>query len=329
MNALTDYLQTAHALLREQFPEAPFSAWLARQWPQAERAFASHGRQGEWDAALAQLPALAEVRVDYADNVRFGTAQTLAADTVLSLREALMALRPWRKGPFEVFGVAIDAEWRSDWKWQRVTAHATSVQGRRVLDVGCGNAYYAWRMLGAGARAVVGLDPGLLQIAQFRALLNYQAHAPIVVLPLSTTALDVCLEAFDSAFSMGVLYHRREPLEHLLQLRRALRAGGELILETLIVLDHDDGILIPAGRYAGMRNVWSLPSTATVGQWLRAAGFSNARCVDVSPTTTAEQRATAWMTSYSLANFLDAEDATRTIEGYPAPQRAIFLADAL
>jgi tRNA (mo5U34)-methyltransferase len=30
------------------------------------------------------------------------------------MRQALMGLSPWRKGPFDLFGVHVDTEWRSD-----------------------------------------------------------------------------------------------------------------------------------------------------------------------------------------------------------------------
>ncbi|MFO7647899.1 DUF1698 domain-containing protein, partial [Halomonas campaniensis] len=56
-------------------------------------------------------------------------------------------------------------------------------------------------------------------------------------------------------------------------------------------------------------------------------GFENVRVVDEAVTRTEEQRATEWMTFQSLADFLDPEDPTRTREGYPAPRRAVVMAN--
>ena len=126
---------------------------------------------------------------------------------------------------------------------------------------------------------------------------------------------------------MGVLYHRRAPLTHLRDLRAQLGPqGGELILETLIV--DGESPLVPEGRYARMRNVWSLPDRETLCAWIRDAGFEHPRVVDVTPTTIEEQRTTPWMTFHSLREALDPQDSTRTIEGYPAPLRATVVAHA-
>lgn len=126
---------------------------------------------------------------------------------------------------------------------------------------------------------------------------------------------------------MGVLYHRRSPIDHLLALHGALRPGGQLLLETLVV-DNEDKILVPAGRYAKMRNVWFLPSPDLLAVWLRRAGFRDVATVDVTATTVEEQRQTSWMQFESLADFLDPADNSLTCEGYPAPKRAIVTAIA-
>ncbi len=50
------------------------------------------------------------------------------------------------------------------------------------------------------------------------------------------------------------------------------------------------------------------------------------RIADVCVTTTEEQRRTEWMVTESLADFLDPNDRSKTVEGYPAPQRAVLIA---
>ena len=78
-----------------------------------------------------------------------------------------------------------------------------------------------------------------------------------------------------------------------------------------------------------MRNVWFIPSCLTLESWLLRCGFTQVRLVDVSRTTSQEQRSTDWMRFESLENFLDPGDSSLTAEGYPAPQRAVFVAEKI
>src|SRR5690606_20268551 len=147
--AMIDFAPLIQAL--EGSPLADWSRQLPEQF--AARLAAGHGDLPRWRAALAALP---ELRVEQHELL-----ERLAIDGPCSstehgqLRQALLGLAPWRKGPFHLFGLHLDTEWRSDWKWQRVSPHL-DLSGRRVLDVGCGNGYYLWRMLGAGAREEIG-----------------------------------------------------------------------------------------------------------------------------------------------------------------------------
>ncbi len=286
-----------------------------------------HGRLPEWRTVLSNLPAVTPSSLNLQDGVIVGQPGDLAADELARLAQLLRLLHPWRKGPFHLFGLHIDTEWRSDWKWDRLKDGIAPLDGRLILDVGCGNGYYGWRMVGSGAGLVIGLDPFLPYVAQFQAVRQLIGAAlPNFVLPLGIEALPPHLAAFDTVFSMGVLYHRRVPLEHLLTLRDCLRPGGELVLETLIIDGEAGEVLVPKGRYAQMRNVWAIPTVPTLLGWLRQAGFQQAAVLDVTPTTIAEQRTTDWMTFNSLPDFLDSQDRSRTVEGYPAPVRAVVTA---
>lgn len=288
-----------------------------------------HGDLPRWLSGLTSLPSIKEVTPDFeSPTVRLCSTEPLD-DAVLDRVEAgLRGLMPWRKGPFEFFGVHVDTEWRSDWKWERIAPQLSPLEGRVVLDVGCGSGYHCWRMLGAGAKRVIGIDPGILFLMQFLAVRDYLRPAPPAdLLPMRMEDLPPGLALFDTVFSLGVLYHRRSPLDHLLELKSALKPGGELVLETLVIEGGPTETLMPEDRYARMRNVWFIPSVAMLQRWLERTGFRNVRAVDVTPTTTDEQRSTDWMRFQSLPDFLDPEDPGRTIEGYPPPIRATLVAE--
>jgi tRNA (mo5U34)-methyltransferase len=312
--------------------ETPLAGWLAQLPGQVETVWRerAHGDLPAWQRALDALPTPPVTSISLnGPSVRAGGLGDCDNVTREAIRSALMQLHPWRKGPYEICGLPIDSEWRSDWKWSRLQAEIEPLQGRLVLDVGCGNGYHAWRMAGEGARQVIGIDPTQLFLFQFAAIRHFLGeHHPVVLLPLGIEDLPLNLQAFDTVFSMGVFYHRNSPFSHLSELRGCLRRGGELVLETLVVEGEAGQVLVPESRYAKMRNVWFIPSPATLIAWMRRAGFQDIRLIDVSPTTVEEQRATPWMQFESLADFLDPADSGRTVEGYPAPCRAIFTAKA-
>ncbi|GAA0841870.1 tRNA 5-methoxyuridine(34)/uridine 5-oxyacetic acid(34) synthase CmoB [Marinobacter szutsaonensis] len=306
---LQDWAESLRTQFTHKFEEAP------------------HGDLGRWLRAVDTLPRLPDVRGQLnAPAITLETAQALTEAEKQNLEAGLRGLMPWRKGPFRFFDTFIDTEWRSDWKWDRVAPHLSDLNGRQILDVGCGSGYHCWRMYGAGARRVVGIDPGLLFLFQFLAVKNYLGEVPVDLLPVRMEDLPTNLEIFDTTFSMGVLYHRRSPLDHLLELKSTLRRGGELVLETLVVDGPEGYSLMPEDRYGQMRNVWFLPSCDTLLRWLQRTGFRDAKVVDVTETTTEEQRSTDWMRFNSLQDFLDPEDPSKTVEGYPGPKRATLIA---
>ena len=259
----------------------PGNGWCQAVSARAEEALRAHphGDLPRWRSALEALPATERIAVLDRDAPELGGK----AGNPQGLRDILMCLHPWRKGPLRLGGVLIDSEWRSDWKWDRLQPHLEDLKDRVVLDVGCGNGYHAWRAALAGARLVVGIDPTALFLAQFLAmkqLLQPMAEAVanrVHLQPIGIEALPSEMRRFDTVFSMGVLYHRRSPIDHLYELRGALRRGGQLILETLVIDGTSQAVLIPSGRYAKMRNVWFIPTTTSLEVWLRRVGFGGSR----------------------------------------------------
>lgn len=312
----------------QRIAKGPLSPWLNTLPSQltAWQKESLHGKFKMWFNAVDRLPLLQPEKLDLLHSVSANMLEPLPQGQREGIENLLRNLMPWRKGPFSLYNVEIDTEWRSDWKWDRVLPHISSLAGRTILDVGCGSGYHMWRMIGAGAHLAVGIDPMQLFLCQFEAVRkllggDQRAH----LLPLGIEQLPE-LNAFDTVFSMGVLYHRRSPLDHLYQLKNQLVSGGELVLETLVVEGDSQQVLVPGDRYAQMGNIYFIPSAEALKGWLIKCGFVDVRIADVSVTTTDEQHRTNWMTSESLAEFLDPNDPSKTIEGYPAPRRALLIA---
>ena len=317
------------SLLKAMQADSRLASWAEILPAQIEKIFTEnpHGDWPRWQKILDNLINIKPSSLDFnSDAVRIGTSGDISEEQQHELVSQLKEFMPWRKGPFDIFGIHLDTEWHSDWKWNRLKDYIQPLKGRTILDVGCGNGYYAWRMLGEGAKRVIGIDPTMLSVMQYQIMNHFISEYPVDVLPLGIDDVPSDLQAFDTVFSMGVIYHRKDPHEHVKKLRGLIKEGGELVMETLVIEDDKTGVLKPSGRYAMMRNVYSIPSCKELESWLKDEGFNDVRTVDVTLTTTDEQRATEWMKFQSLQDFLDPEDNNKTIEGYPAPVRAVVVA---
>lgn len=261
------------------------------------------------------------------DAVTIGRPEDLTAQQSEDLRGLLHELDPWRKGPFNLFGIEIDSEWVSSLKWERVRQQIGPLTGQKVLDIGCSNGYYLYRMAADKPELLLGVEPYLTFYFQYKLLQHFAKTPDLYCLPFKFEELPAINNYFDTVFSMGVLYHRRSPLDTLVEMQKRLRRGGKLVLETLIIDGEGDLALCPERRYAKMNNVFFLPTVQCLTHWLQRTGFSNVRCIDVTRTTSDEQRKTEWIQTESLQDFLDPDDPMKTIEGYPAPLRGIFVAE--
>lgn len=317
--------------------------WLKKlpDWLLAIKNKERYAKAPYYESVVTKLPKLSPKEVILTKPC-VGAVVALTQSDYKKTEALLKTLMPWRKGGFMIGEgdrtIHIDTEWRSDFKWDRVLPHISSLSGKRVLDVGGGSGYHGFRMVGEGASTVVVIDPSCLFYYQFMAirqflgeLKNSYGHSAIHFIPVGLEELPQSEQGgfFHTVFCMGVLYHRASPFEHLAQLRAQLVKGGELVLETLVVEGDEHTVLVPAERYAMMNNVYFLPSVAALTLWLKKAGFGEVRCVDLNTTSTEEQRSTPWMTYHSLKDFLHPDDKTKTIEGYPRPVRAVMVAKKL
>jgi len=238
-------------------------------------------------------------------------------EEILKVAKSLM---PWRKGPFKINNILIDSEWRSFIKYNILKSHI-DITDKVVADVGCNNGYYMFRMLENKPKKIIGFDPSPLFNLQFN-FINKFIKSDISYELLGIEHIKDYFFKFDVIFCMGVLYHRDDIVQSLKNLYASLNDGGEIIIDTLIIPGDDDICLFPEDRYAGMKNVYFLPTTKALKNMLKRAGFTNIELITTLKTTLYEQRKTNWIESYSLNNFLDSDDIDKTIEGYFAPTRA-------
>lgn len=279
-------------------------------------------RHKQFDTWLCAIEALA---LPHHWQVKLNQA-TVSADAAQveyqALEDCAQLLMPWRKGPFQLAALDLDCEWRSDMKYQRLLEAGFEVKDKQVLDVGTGNGYFLYRLLGSGATLALGLDPSWHYFAQFLFLQRFMQQSNAAFLPL--TLNEAPLTNFDCTLCMGVLYHRRDPLAFISQLRDTLKTSASLVLETLVVAGDSSTVYMPAGRYAGMHNVWFLPSIQALTRWLQRLGFKIDYVSAAVETTSLEQRRTRFMTSHSLAEFL--QEAAQQNQQEPPPKRAFVIA---
>ncbi|RLA63573.1 MAG: tRNA 5-methoxyuridine(34)/uridine 5-oxyacetic acid(34) synthase CmoB [Epsilonproteobacteria bacterium] len=249
---------------------------------------------------LAKLP----------DTNTFDEIETLAKDLI-----------PWRKGPIDLPGLTLDAEWRSDLKWERIKNHLAPLQGKRVLDIGCNNGYYMFKMAEQSPSLVLGIDPVLHYQTQFNFIQNFFKAPNVHFEMLGVEHLNHFNEFFDTIFSMGIIYHHRHPIQQLLDIKNALRPGGQVILETIGIPGVAPVALCPMDRYAKMKNIWFVPTLNCLIAWAHKTKFCDIEVIADTLLTPKEQRTTKWSGKQSLIDFLDPEDPTKTIEGHPAPRR--------
>jgi tRNA (mo5U34)-methyltransferase len=255
------------------------------------------------------------------DVMKIGAADELSEDDYSKVYRAMRDFMPWRKGPFEVFGINIDAEWRSERKWNRVIPELPDLDGKIVADIGCNNGYYMFRMSHYKPRLVLGFEPYLQHYYAFQTLNGFAGTESLKVELLGVEHISLFENCFDVVFLMGILYHRSSPVDVLRDIRMAMRPGGVLIVESQGIPGVEPQALFPEQRYAKVPGTYFVPTGTCLANWLSRAGFSDVRIFYSHPMSPKEQRRTDWMVFESYQDFIDSSDPNLTIEGYPAPIR--------
>ena len=235
------------------------------------------------------------------------------------IKDVAWAMRPWRKGPFDIFGVFIDSEWKSYIKYNLLKKYF-NLKGKVVADIGCNNGYYMFRMLKENPKEIVGFDPSPLFKTQFD-FINFYIKSDITYELLGVEHLPIYKKKFDVIFCLGVLYHRSDPILMLKWLKEGLNRDGEVYLDTFYIEGDDEIALCPKKRYSKIPNVHFIPTIKTLKNWCQKAGFNSFEVLEKQKTTTNEQRKTEWILGESLEDFLDKNNPNLTVEGYPAPRR--------
>ncbi len=273
--------------------------------------------------AIAALPKLDVESVSLEDVVQIDFA-SIGSTQEQSILDTAKLMKPWRKGPFRLSKTVIESEWNSFIKYNLLEPHF-DLKDKVVGDIGCNNGYYLFRMQRHQPKKLVGFDPSALTYCQFQ-LLNHYLRTDIVYELLGVEHVEFYEHSFDTLFCLGVLYHRSDPIATLKSLFKGLNKGGELFLDTFMIDGDEDICLTPKDRYSKIPNIYFIPTINALKNWCYRAGFASVEVLAVKKTEQEEQRKTDWIDSQSLEDFLDDQDETLTIEGYPAPKRVYIKA---
>ena len=252
-------------------------------------------------------------------SIELGDIVKISSNNSYNIEKTARLMMPWRKGPFQIFDTLIDAEWKSDIKYNLLRPYF-NLEGKKVADIGCNNGYYLFRMQEDNPKLLVGFDPSPLYKTQFD-FINHFIKSDIVYELLGVEHLEFYEEKFDTIFCLGVLYHRSDPVAMLKQLFKGLDKKGEVILDTFYIDGEDEMCLCPASSYSKIPNIYFVPTIKALKHWCLRAGFNSFEVLQTSKTELTEQRKTDWIEGQSLEDFLDSNNNAKTVEGYPAPAR--------
>jgi tRNA (mo5U34)-methyltransferase len=273
--------------------------------------------------AISALPVYENSTYSLGDTVTVDI-DGLSKEDAEQIEKTARMMLPWRKGPFRINDLLIDSEWQSQIKYNLLEPYF-NLKDKIVGDIGCNNGYYLFRMLSQQPKKLVGFDPSALYYSQFQ-FVDHFIQSNIVYEMLGVEHVEYYEHQFDLLFCLGVLYHRSDPVAMLKSLYKGLNKSGELILDTFMIDGEEEVCLTPKERYSKIPNIYFIPTVNALKNWCHRAGFDEVEVLEIKKTDMTEQRKTEWIATQSLEDFLDPDDVTRTVEGYPAPKRVYIKA---
>jgi tRNA (mo5U34)-methyltransferase len=276
-----------------------------------------------YQEAIKALPMYSDVEVKLGDKVEIQIADLSEQETE-QIKQTALLMKPWRKGPFQFNDLFIDSEWQSQIKYNLLEPHF-DLKDKIVGDIGCNNGYYLFRMLSQKPKKLIGFDPSAIYYSQFQ-FIDHFIKSNITYELLGVEHVEFYEHKFDTLFCLGVLYHRSDPVAMLKSLFKGLNKGGELILDTFMIDGEEEICLTPKDRYSKIPNIYFVPTVSALKNWCHRAGFETVEVLETMKTEINEQRKTEWIDTQSLEDFLDPNDPTKTVEGYPAPKRVYIKA---
>jgi SAM-dependent methyltransferase len=150
------------------------------------------------------------------------------------------------------------------------------LSGMRVADVGAFTGGISALMAGRGAEIVYAVDELPGHAEQARVVADAFGFPNMRVIESSLFRLDrhIAPDTLDLILLSGVLYHLSDMLVGLYGLRRLLKPGGRLVLETNAVEDMSHSYANFGRNYAGM---WWQPTMLCVQDMCEFMGFEKIR----------------------------------------------------
>lgn len=215
------------------------------------------------------------------------------------------------------------------WDNTRKCREYIDYRNKKVLDIASFDGLFSFEAESLGASLVVAADCLYKSFSNFlfcREVLRSKVMPYYNVSPYDLSSrLDVFFDEnyddekrnnrrFDIVQHLGLFYHLRDPLRSLSQARSVLVPGGSLLIETDVVLDMDESVMVFNGlpRSARLRDnysVWWAPTLTCLREMLDATMFDV-----VEQTVSTIEFVTPAGPSGMVSNTTD--DAARPVSGY-------------
>lgn len=215
--------------------------------------------------------------------------------TADELREEMAKFRSWyHKIPLGNGVITPGLDFDDMWALVRKSRAHVDYAGKRVLDIASFDGMWAFEAEQLGSALVVATDCLYESFKNFlfcHRQLNSRVIPYYNVSPYSLAdRLDVFLQEnweqqkpddrlFDVVHHLGLLYHLRDPLLSLSQARSVMRAGGQLLIETAVVINEDASFMLFNGvppdrsRFYDDLTTWWAPTIPCLHEMLRASLF--------------------------------------------------------